>query len=441
MRELHTEVMILGAGAGGFGACWELTRRGVPVVIADRNPGFGGNAVYSGVSCWEPGVSLEGVHRILAQRLLQTGGAQVQKTIPNYKLFREDMGYADPHALCPAYPWGLSVASGDDYESTLRRCRQFCTSPHDWRRFMTDEDALGAEMAAMIAENGPYCTTLFGYQYTGCETEDRRIRAVLLTDSSETVRVTADWFIDCSGDILMLRDAGCRCVIGDDDGDPSALNGVSMVFRVSRRKDAVPLPSPDAAQLAAAAARNADWERDRMRRTVSCFNLYPNGDINVNMLPTLTGAEWQALGSDAPATGIARVWRYWSFMQREKELAGWQITRIFAPGIREGWRLAGRKVLTLEDITAPFAPDETTVAIADHALDTHGLKSAIPGELAHPYAIPLDCARPVEYDNAFAACRGASFSHTAASSARLTRTMMSMGEGVAKYILRQRPQQ
>ena len=115
MRRLNTKVMILGAGGGGFGACYELTRRGIPVVIADRNPGFGGNAVYSGVSCWEPGVSLEGVHRILAARLMQTGGGQVQRTVPNYKLFCEDMGYADPQALCPDYPWGLSVACEDDY--------------------------------------------------------------------------------------------------------------------------------------------------------------------------------------------------------------------------------------------------------------------------------------------------------------------------------------
>lgn len=437
MRELHTTVMILGAGGGGFGACWELTRRGISVVIADRHPGFGGNAVYSGVSCWEPGVSLEGVHSLLAARLLQDGGGEVQRTVPNYKLFCEDMGYADPHQLCPEYPWGLSVASGDGYESTLKRCRQFCSSSHDWRRFMTDENALGAAMAALIAENGPYCTALFGYAYTGCETDGRAVTAVLVKNEAETVRITADYFIDCSGDIVLLRDAGCRCVLGSDEGDPAVLNGVSMVFRVSARADAAPLPPPDAAWLDAIAAQDTAWEADRMRRTVSCFNVYPNGDINVNMLPTLTGAEWHALGESAHAVGIARVWRYWRYMQAEKGLADRQIVRIFAPGIREGWRLVGRKVLTLEDITAPFAPDDTTVAIADHSLDTHGLKNAPTGELAHPYAIPLECTRPVEYDNAFAACRGASFSHTAASSARLTRTMMSMGEGVAKFIARQ----
>lgn len=433
MREWHTTVMILGAGGGGFGACWELTRRGIPVVIADKNPGFGGNAVYSGVSCWEPGVSLEGVHRLLAERLLASGAGQVQRTVPNYKLFFEDMGYADPHQLCPDYPWGLSVACGDDYKSTLKRCRQYCAAPYEWRRFMTDEDALGAEMAALIAENGPYCTPLFGYRYTGCETKGERITAVLLENGSDAVRVTADYFMDCTGSIVLARDAGCRCTIGSDDGDPDAINGVSMVFRVSQ-DPANALPPPDAAWLKAIAAQDTAWEADRMRRTVSCFNLYPNGDINVNMLPTLTGGEWQRLGEAAPAVGIARVWRYWRYMQAEKGLADRHIIRIFAPGIREDWRLVGRRVLTLADITGDFAIAADTIAIADHALDTHGLKNAIPGELAHPYAIPLDCTRPQEYENLFVACRGASFTHTAASSARLTRTMMSMGEGVAKYI-------
>lgn len=433
MRRLNTKVMILGAGGGGFGACYELTRRGIPVVIADRNPGFGGNAVYSGVSCWEPGVSLEGVHRILAARLMQTGGGQVQRTVPNYKLFCEDMGYADPHALCPDYPWGLSVACEDDYESTLKRCRQFCASPHEWRRFMTDEDALGTEMAALIAENGTYCTALFGYRFAGCETAAGKITAVLLENGTETVQVSAEYFLDCTGSIVLVRNAGCRCTIGGDDGDPNAINGVSMVFRVSKNTS-IALSDPDPAWLERIAAHDTAWELETMRRAVSCFNVYPNGDINVNMLPTLTGAEWRALGETAPAVGIARVWRYWRYMQAEKGLADRHIVKIFSPGIREDWRLVGRRVLTLEDITADFAIREDTIAIADHALDTHGLKNAVPGELAHPYAIPLDCTRPVEYDNLFVVCRGASFSHTAASSARLTRTMMSMGEGVAAHL-------
>ncbi len=39
-----------------------------------------------------------------------------------------------------------------------------------------------------------------------------------------------------------------------------------------------------------------------------------------------------------------------------------------------------------------------------------------------------------EFKNLFAACCGASFSHIASSSVRLSRTMMSLGEGVGEYI-------
>ena len=73
------------------------------------------------------------------------------------------------------------------------------------------------------------------------------------------------------------------------------------------------------------------------------------------------------------------------------------------------------------------------VAIADHALDIHG-KGGMCRELEYPYEIPIECAMTKEFDNLLVACRGASFSHIAASSARLSRAMMSMGEGVGEYI-------
>jgi hypothetical protein len=49
-------------------------------------------------------------------------------------------------------------------------------------------------------------------------------------------------------------------------------------------------------------------------------------------------------------------------------------------------------------------------------------------ELKVGYGIPFRCLMPLEYDNLLVACRGASFSHIAASSCRLSRTMMVLGE-------------
>lgn len=148
----------------------------------------------------------------------------------------------------------------------------------------------------------------------------------------------------------------------------------------------------------------------------------------------MTGEEWFRFGEDAVRIGHSRVWSYWRYISDTYGLEDYKITKIFSAGIREDYRLRGRRILTYEDISAPFDENAEYIAIADHALDSHGVAGKHIGELEHPYGIPLDCTRPKEFDNLFVACRGASFSRTVASSARLTRTMISMGEGVAEYI-------
>lgn len=425
MKELHTKVMILGAGAGGFGAAYTFSEAGVPFVIADRNPGFGGTAVYGGVSCFEPGVSFEGVHRIISEKLLETGDAEVQKTVSPERLF--DFTGVDSCVPEPPYRWGLSVRTDEPYDETLKRCRKYRSGYGECRRFMTDENALQIVMDSLIDKE--YCTELFESGYISCEYESGRILSVTVRHRGEDIKIYADVFLDCSGSIVLARDAGCRYSLGDDDGDISGINGVSIVFRVSKREDAIPLEAEEIDE-------SDPWIESCIRNVVSCFNTYPNGDINVNMLPTMTGAEWINFGDKAESIGRNRVFAYWDYMRKRYNLGQYRIIKIFRPGIREDYRLCGRKILTVQDITEPYDENAEYAAAADHALDIHGVKNAVTGELEHPYGIPVDCTRPVEYDNLFAACRGASFSHAAASSARLTRTMMSLGEGTARYIIK-----
>lgn len=99
-------------------------------------------------------------------------------------------------------------------------------------------------------------------------------------------------------------------------------------------------------------------------------------------------------------------------------------------------------MLREQDVRAGFLRQdrrEELIAYADHALDTHG-ESHIDGpnlkELAMPYGVPLDCLLPQELDNLIVATRGASFTHIAAASCRLSRTMMALGEaaGIATAI-------
>lgn len=416
--------MILGAGAAGFGACHQFTKAGLSVAIADRNPGYGGTAVYSGVSCWEPGVSRSGVHEVLARRLLKKENAQVQKTVPSGRIVGSD----STEWVSPRFPWGLSMDADEPYENSLRRCQQFCKSSVDFRRFMTEGQALSKEMSTLMRENSGICSEFFGYSYVSCETEGNQVTSVTISNMQETVKIRARHFLDCTGSIVLARDAGCEYAIGDDSGALSGINGATVVFRVSKNTQTEPLIIKDYPDP-------TNWEQDCLPHVVSCFNLYPNGDINVNMLPTMTGEELIQFGTQAWQIGCSRVKKYWNRMQSEFGLADYEIVEVFELGIREDYRLIGRHVLDISEILEGKTEGEQVIAIADHPMDLHGVKGFRIGELEIPYGIPFDCCRPREYDNLFVVCRGASFTHAAASSARLTRTMMSMGEGAAQKIM------
>jgi len=78
------------------------------------------------------------------------------------------------------------------------------------------------------------------------------------------------------------------------------------------------------------------------------------------------------------------------------------------------------------------------IAIADHAMDRHGEGGGC-RELREPYGVPYRCLVPKGFRNLLVACRGASFSSIAASSCRLSRTMMQLGQaaGTAAALAKQ----
>jgi hypothetical protein len=69
-------------------------------------------------------------------------------------------------------------------------------------------------------------------------------------------------------------------------------------------------------------------------------------------------------------------------------------------------------------------------------MDTHGAETgrAGCGELDEPYGIPYRALIPKGFRNLLVACRGASFSSLAASSCRLSRTMMQLGQAAGTAV-------
>ena len=161
---------------------------------------------------------------------------------------------------------------------------------------------------------------------------------------------------------------------------------------------------------------------------------YPNGDFNINSLPTMQGLEVIALGYlKAYAECARRIRAHWHHLQSVfPEFQSFRMSWI-APGlgVREGPRLQGRYILTEHDLDAGLSGQthDDIITIADHCKDTHGADTGRgASNLQQPYGVPFRCLLPAEIDNLAVACRGASFSSIAASSCRLSRTMMQLGK-------------
>lgn len=435
MQKLQTQVVVVGGGAGGFGTAYTLAKHGVQTILVEKNPGLGGTSVYGGVNCWEPGVADGELHHILKDKLYQIPNAcAVCKTVPNSLLLEPEN---EPQNVS-RYPWGLSVSDEEaTYEDTLKRCLSLTDGNWQiWRRFQFEPDVMNRIMQELLEEHKEFITLMLNAEYLSCETVEDRMTEICVRQGDEIYQIRADYFVDSTGNIILARDAGCEVTIGTEGkevyGEPSAgardeenINGVSYVFRI-RKSDNPEHIDPYITD-----------DKAISRLVVSCFNLYPNGDINVNMLPTLTGREYLACKENADEVGRATVLKHWHFLQTDCGMKGYELVHIFPmAGVRESYRLVGKYVLTEHDLIKGVENqiyDEDIATIADHQRDRHGENSG-GGEMPTPYAIPISCTEAKEFQNLFVACRGASFSSIAASSARLTRTMLGLGEAVGREI-------
>ena len=415
-----TEILIIGAGSAGFAAAYRALQGGCQVTLVDKNPLPGGTSVFGGVNCWEPGVSGSGVHFELARRLLTSGGGFVGKTA----------------LLCRSgRPYALSDRSDDSYESTLKR---FGVSPEYQRRFHFEPDEMSSLMLTLLheADTCGKLTALWNSTLSAVEAKDGRILSCTIRTPDGERSFRPKLVIDASADIVCAQMAGCATAVGEEAcslyGEEIAppeprtrLNGITQCFRIDKGEFRMPEEY-----------KNADigCTDEQLSRTVSCLNVYPRGGINVNMLPTIEGEALLRLPYDR-LTEIcrARVWRYFAMLRQREELQDYTITEIFPmPGIRESRRLVGRYVLRYEDLRRGISSlgEARSIAIADHPADMHGIGGGLTP--MGVYKIPYDCLLAREADNLLVACRGASFSHIAASSARLSRTMLELGEAAGR---------
>ncbi|MFA9480063.1 FAD-dependent oxidoreductase [Phycisphaerales bacterium AB-hyl4] len=433
-QETSYDLAVIGAGSGGYAAALAAARLGRSVLLVEKSDTLGGNAVRCGVNVWEPGAGGTGIPFDLYTRIKRDEPG----AIGVYSFGRHMLDH-DPEQGGRPFPGGEQVIDpARCYRDTLQRhgtkglkhdmarCRSL------WHGVPFEPWTMHRAMAALLAETGR-CEVRFNVGFDRVAMRDAAIEHVVLSDATA---VRAHSYVDGTADGWLCLAAGCAAREGEDTradfGEPDApeqptgnINGVTLVYRITPAADEAVEPLP-------AETPAACWWRERF--PVASFTQYPNGDYNVNMLPTMEGHAFrQMLYADVYAECTRRVRAHWHDLQQHvPEFRRYRMSWI-APGlgVRESRRIICDYMLTEHDLLAGLAGQRHAdiIAIADHAMDTHGRHIARGcAELDAPYGVPLRCLLPRGVTNLMIACRAAGFSALAASSCRLSRTMMQLGQ-------------
>ena len=416
---VHVDVCVVGGGSGGFGAAVAAARHGARVLLVEASEGLGGTSTWAGVNNWEPVAGPTGLPWELYERLRRRPLAvALQRRIRDH----------------PTPGSWFEIAPEIDYRLSLSRRRGLPIA--------FEPQALDDEMAALLAEQ-ERCEVWLRARVVEVRRAGRRIAAIAVerADGRRT-EVRAGVYVDATADVYLARAAGCATHIGpdprsrygeaaapDDEHPAPRLNNASLCYRVA------PLAPGEDPRIQ---APPPDVDLDAIRPATS-IRTYPNGDLNLNPVGLMLGQEAYDLARRGGA-GAAydearrRALAHWHLLQTRHGMAGWKLVWLSpALGVRESHRLVARYVLREQDCRAGLAAQEAgglhdVVAIADHSLDFHGAGKWEGRELDSPYGIPFRCLLPQEVDNLLVACRGAGFSAVAASSCRLSRTMMTLGQ-------------
>ena len=434
------DLAVIGAGSGGIGAALAGARFGLSVLLVEKADTIGGTATRGGVHTWEPGVGGTGIPFEIYRRM-----TQIPDAVGVYSFGRQFAAGVAPGE--PPFPGGEVVIDPsrryadtvfghpghETFDDAFRRER--------WHGVVFEPEPYAVVVEDMLAETGR-CTLLKNTALRDVDADFGRIAAILLDDGRE---VEAGTYVDCTGDGVLCTACGCESMTGQESrrtfDEPDApeqatdrVNGVSLIYRVTPTDQArIEALSSD---VPAECWWAAGFPVVRAAR-------YPCGDYNMNTLPTMEGEQFMRLGHRrAYPECRRRVRAHWHHCQTVfPEFRGYRLSRI-APmlGVRESRRIVGEYVLTEHDLLAGISsrqhPD--IIAIADHAMDRHGEGGGC-RELREPYGVPYRCLIPKGFRNLLVACRAASATSIAASSCRLSRTMLQLGQaaGTAAAVAKQ----
>lgn len=410
--ERRADVCVVGGGSGGYSAALAAARAGADCLLVEKLDVLGGTSTAGYVCAWQAGPA-DDFAREIYDRLSEIPDA---------------VGITRDHnAHRGKGSFGLWLTTpGLRYEDAFARVG---ISNADRRAIAFEPDAMSRVVKEMLEETGR-CQVMCGTTFTDVKTDGRRLTAIRAKkDDGTAFRITARVFIDSTGGSHLCRAAGYETMLGPDaksrfgerfapEEPGTTLNGISLCYRIRKSDNPVRQLPPEPPVK--------KWPRSTHISGLPC------GDLMLNPLPVLQGRDLIEYGYDECLARAKRIVQaQWHWLQQNPTFSEYEF-HSFAPmlGIRESYRVVGEYVLTQQDLEMGLQkqrhPD--IIAVADHSMDVHGSGNRhVRGALKGPYGIPYRCLIPRGSVNLLVACRGASFSHIAASSCRLSRTIIQLG--------------
>ena len=405
---LTTQVCVVGGGSGGIGAALAAARAGAQVVLIEKRNVLGGTGTLGFVNNWEPGPDSQYAFEIYRRM------SEVPQAIAITKDVRGNMPYGV-----------MQIDTTATYFSTLRRSDLI---PPGGVVFNAEQfDRVIREML----QETQRCKLLFNTSFVKAHIKDRKIVLVeAISKEGVVYQITADVFVDCTGDLLVCRDAGCEYMLGADPAslfnEPSApetgnndLNAISLCYRIRYS------PNPEKAIMP-----EGDFKYGHA--TAVAYDIPGKKDLlSINPLGIMEGSYLIEHGYDSAYQHAKKIVdHHWAHLQTFPHFKNYEFDS-YAPmlGIRESYRLSGEYILTQHDLLQGYLNQEHTdiIALADHPMDVHGSRTVL-SKLQDAYGIPYRCLIPKGWDNVLVASRSAGFSQIAASSCRLSRTILAIGQ-------------
>ena len=410
--KLHADVCIIGAGSAGIGAALASARAGASTILVEKENKVGGTSTMSYVNNWEPGPGCNYSEEIF-RRLKKKNAAGVARLIHTYK--KEE-------------PYGLSqVDTSLNYYFSLRRSdldvKTQCAS------IVFDENKFDEVVRQMLIETGQ-CKLLLNTVFIKAFTKNHKIKSIeaISTFGKEKFVISADIFIDCSGNAALCRKVGCEVMVGEEAqsvfGEPSApekasnlFNAISLCYKIKPTE-----------------------KKSQEQKELALFNYAISAHITgsageskrltVNPLGIIEGDKIFTSGIDNTYEYAKKqVDKHWAKLKTYPRFKDYEFDS-YAPnlGIRESYRVKCEYILTQHDLLDGLAKQQhpDIISVADHPADLHGKNTSLK-IVKEAYGIPYRCLIPEGFDNLLVAGKCAGFSHIAASSCRLSRTMMSLG--------------